>query len=986
MKKMKRFLSLLLCFLLPVTATAEGWLNGNDQPSAVENVTNSTVYDAADSVGTVTNTGAPDAPSDQEKVVYSFTPLDVVLVLDASGSMDRQNYVNNKSLLSYAQDAAIAFSKTLFAINPASRVAVVGYDSSAFLVSSFQGIGDQPALQTAIRNIQLGGSTNTGGGVSMAISMLDQSSMDGRQRVVLLLSDGVANTGGTNPIDYAVDAGYRAASNGLVYTIGLVGGMSTYELSITHSTLAAGYETRYFEVDFEEVGDITTTLASAFMTIAMSGSVDGSDDSGFYRLWVDGSMDVYVENSHGEYLSSASWNYQDSATFGSFYTLGDNMDEKMLVLYDDDYRITLHGTTTARGSYTLTDVRGRRANETVLVQNELLTHPAMYQTIHLVDGLATIVDESYEPLDIYATDPFTSERSRGSEVLALGTISKKATVRAYPAKGAEKVCDLKAKESVNVLAHDPASGFSFISFVGPDDWCCRGWVPTDQVETADYVPNMVWLDQPAVLSEESATRRIPAADSPQHSQLKAGTQLTVRHAERDAKGNEWLYVQPQGKNALYYIPATDVENWTPQTAEGFRIGYATMGFLWRQIFGAGYTEVMWAIPQKDGDGVLLSGRTTSNKKPFKQNKGERDAFVLGFDASGEVEQAITAGGTGIDSYHCIIPAETGYYVSGITRSNNKDFEGSWYPGSTIGKIGTKSGRANALIGHLNEDFSVDWVKSFGSGDTGYGFDMVVQLADGNIAGAGWMTTGGNSALMGNGMQDFYVVKLSPQGDVLAQACFGGYTDDIPDSAVATPDGGLIMAGSTSSGGNLDGWILVLDSHLNVVSQCTYGGYGNDVFDNVRALEDGTYLVTGFTNSPSGNGVGAPCGGNDFWAMNIDSMGRTIWVKRYGGSGNEELCGTTILPDGSCLLVGYTTSADGNVRGATGKDKDAWAICIDQAGRMIWQYASGLPGDDYFNAATVDPADGCYVLAGVCKYKSSNNAQGLAIKLLSAPTP
>lgn len=43
----------------------------------------------------------------------------------------------------------------------------------------------------------------------------------------------------------------------------------------------------------------------------------------------------------------------------------------------------------------------------------------------------------------------------------------------------------------------------------------------------------------------------------------------------------------------------------------------------------------------------------------------------------------------------------------------------------------------------HEDLSIGWVKSFGSGDTGYGFDMVVQLADGNIAGAGWMTTGGN---------------------------------------------------------------------------------------------------------------------------------------------------------------------------------------------------------------------------------------------------
>lgn len=978
---MKRILSLLLCLLLPLTAAAEGWLNGNDQQNAVENVTTDTVYDAADSVGTVVNTGAPKEPTDQEKIVYSFTPLDVVLVLDSSGSMDRRNYVNNKDILSYAQDAAIAFSKTLFAINPASRVAVVGYDTSAYQVSDFRGIGDQTALQTAIRGIRLGGSTNTGGGVSMAISMLDQSAMADRQRVVLLLSDGVANVGGSDPVQYAVDQGYRAASNGLVYTIGLVGGMSSSEISITHRTLAAGYETRYFEVDFEEVGDITTALASAFMTIAMSGSVDENDETGFYRLWVDGSMDLYVENSYGEYLSSAAWNYQDSASFGSFYTLGDNMDEKMVVLYDDDYRITLHGTTTGKGSYTLTDIRGRKAKETVLVRNDVHTHPAMYQTVHLIDGKATTVDESYEPLDIYATDPFTGEQSRGLEIPALGTITGEVTVRAYPSKTGDKICSLKVKDPVNVLAHDQDSGFSFISFTGPDDWVCRGWVLTKYVKTSDYVPDMIWLDQPAVLAEASATRRVPSDSVPQVSQLGKGVQLTVRHAERDSDGAEWLYVQPQGKEAIYYIPAAAVEDWTPQTSEDFRIGYATMSFLWKQIFGAGYTEVMWAIPQKDGDGVLLSGRTTSAKSPFKKNQGERDAFAIRYDPAGEIEQTVTAGGSAIDSYHCIIPAPEGYYVSGITRSNDKDFKGTWDPASTTGKTSANASRSNALIGHLNEDLSIDWLKSFGSGNTSYGFDVVVQLADGNIAGAGWMTTGSKATIDGNGMQDFYVVKLSPEGEVLAEACFGCGVDDVPDSAVATPDGGLIMAGSTRPSGHYDGWILVLDSELNVVSQCTYGGRGEDIFDNVRALDDGTYLVTGFTNSPSGNGVGIPCGGKDFWAMNIDSQGRTIWVKRYGGSGDEELCGTTILQDGRCLLVGYTTSANGDVRGATGKDKDAWVVCIDQTGRLVWQYATSLPGNDYFNAATIDPADGCYVLAGLCNNQSSSKAQGLVVKLL-----
>ena len=106
---------------------------------------------------------------------------------------------------------------------------------------------------------------------------------------------------------------------------------------------------------------------------------------------------------------------------------------------------------------------------------------------------------------------------------------------------------------------------------------------------------------------------------------------------------------------------------------------------------------------------------------------------------------------------------------------------------------------------------------------------------------------------------------------------------------------------------------------------------------------------------------------------------------YGGSGKEEVCGTTVFPDGRCLLVGYTSSTDGVVQGGTGNGKDAWAVCIDAQGRLLWQFTSSLAGDDYFNSAALDPADGGIVLCGTCEYKSDKNAKGYAVKILP-PAP
>ena len=976
---MKRLIILFLCLMLPLSALADGSMNSGPAANAVADVTDHMVYESAQEAGNVVNADESDMSGLEQSSDDYSSPLDVVLVLDCSGSMERANAVNNKSLLSYAQDAAIAFCKTLFSINPKSRVSVVSYESDVHTVSDMQGIDAQDKLSADIRSITLGGQTNTGGGFAHAAQVLDQQAQQDRQRVILLLSDGQANVGEGDPVQYAVQQGTLAAQDSLVYTIGLVGGMSEAERAYTRSTLAAGYETRYFEVDFQEVSDITTTLASAFMSIAVSGSAS-SDDSVCYCLWVDGSMDVRVENEYGEYLSSALWDYKDTASFGSFYILGDSMDEKMVILREGSYRITLHGVTTATGHYVLKALRGASVTETVLADRWIQTHPAMCQTILLNRDGCQIIDESYDPLDIYAIDPFTGERTRGLEVLAAGRMTSDAAVRGMPLKEGEQIGKLKSGAFVSVLAIDSQAEYYFIAFADENDRASRGWVHQSYLSVDGYVPEMIWLSVDGRVSADTAAYRCPSSASPSAGEIAAFGEILIRHAERDTMDREWVYVQPAGRNCYVYIPSDCIEGWTPQTATGFRLGYATAQYAWRTTLGDGFTEVMWSAPQKGGSGVVLSGRTTSNRAPFDKNRGGRDAFALTMDSDGAVETAVTAGGSALDSYHCIVPAQTGYYISGVTRSNNGDFADTWDASSHTGSAKKTMDRSNALIGHLNDDFSIDWIKSFGSGDASYGFDMVVELADGNIAGVGWMTASKRGTISGHGKLDFYVVKLTPQGEVLKMACYGGGANDMHDSSVATPDGGLIMVGMNRNRGDADGWILVLDSDLNVKNQCTYGGSGEDIFDNIRMLSDGTYLVTGFTDSPSGNGVGIPKGGTDFWAMNIDSMGRSIWVKRYGGSGDEELCGTTVFDDGTCLLVGSTTSADGDVVGNDPRSKDAWAICIDESGRMLWQYASGMSGNDSFNTATVDPADGGYVLSGLCNNTNDDNAKALVVKL------
>ena len=970
---MKRLIAWMLCAVMVLSAALwSAWAEDDD----TEDVAGLITYEAGDAVGDVVNADAPQ-PSDQALNAFGLTPLDVALVIDSSGSMQASSR-HGKQIISYAQDAAVYFVQTLASLNPYSRVGIVQYDTYPSVVSNPLPIERNNELSASIRSIELGNMTNTAGGFDTARSMLDQYSRPDARRMILLLTDGLANEG-RNPIDAGWDA---AGNNTLVYTVGLVGALSSSEKAEARRVLAAGYETRYFEIDFSNVNDINTQLADAFMTIAIGASVSADREdalSGAYRLSISSGLDVYVSDGSGEYLCSSPLDYRGSAAFGYMALLGDNMDEKTMVLRDGDYSIRLRSTGSTRASYSITRLQGSRASETGLLRRTDDFNPTLVRCIHLHGNQADVTDEIWNPLDMQAIDPFTGQLTRGLEMPVTAKLADQANVRSLPDKNSLLIQAINGGTVVSVLAQDPDTSWYFISFIDENNLLSRGWLPRSALTPSGFVPSMVWARASQFqLPEGTMNRRAPAATAAPASSFRQTISVTVLHAERDASGREWVYLRAEGqsKAEALYVPADQIPGWKPITPRGYRLGYGTPTFVFRrQLGGNGFTEIMWVAPQSDMSGTVLSGRTSSTQGELVARAGDRDSMAIRMDSFGNYENISVVGGSGWDSYHCILPDQTGFFVAGVTRSNDKDFAGIWDTQTYYGRTMSKTDRTNALLGRLDEDFNIRWMRSFGVGSPSFGFDVVIPLADGTVAGCGWLNLTDSFALSGYGRQDFLVVKMSADGQLINLANFGGSGDDIPDSAAATPDSGLIMVGSTYQNNNGDGLIVIVDQNLNLVKRLVYGGMGEDIFDNIRDLGNGTYLVTGFTES------GAR-GGHDFWAMVIDSTGRMVWSKTYGGSQDEELCGTTILPGNRYLLVGSTMSRDGDVVGSRGRngEKDAWVICIDESGRLLWQFTSDLPGNDSFNAAAMDFADNTIVLGGLCRRNSDQDAKGYIVKI------
>jgi len=138
---------------------------------------------------------------------------DLVIVLDRSGSMKGQKI----------HDAREAVLRLIDRLSAEDRLAVVTYSNGVKTLSPLMPMNARNRGQViaAVRRITSGGGTNLGGGLQRGIETLMQTEADGRQRKVILLSDGLANHGVTDPVALGNMASGAVEHNYAVSTVGV---------------------------------------------------------------------------------------------------------------------------------------------------------------------------------------------------------------------------------------------------------------------------------------------------------------------------------------------------------------------------------------------------------------------------------------------------------------------------------------------------------------------------------------------------------------------------------------------------------------------------------------------------------------------------------------------------------------------------------------------------------------------------------------------
>ena len=224
-------------------------------------------------------------------------PLNLALVLDKSGSMagkDKMDYLK-RSLHILAES-----------LREEDLIAIVAYDNEAELLLPTQPVGNGSAVRRAIDRLRPGGSTNLHDGLMLGYEQVEKYYDPDLNNRVLLLTDGIANVGVTDPRAIATASKAYNDKGIFLSTIGL--GLE-FNDELLNELAEQGKGNYYFVTDAEEMdkifrqevaGLVQTVATKVWLTLDLAEGTQVQRVYGYaYQLQGD-TMTVHFDDADAE--------------------------------------------------------------------------------------------------------------------------------------------------------------------------------------------------------------------------------------------------------------------------------------------------------------------------------------------------------------------------------------------------------------------------------------------------------------------------------------------------------------------------------------------------------------------------------------------------------------------------------------------------------------------------------------------------------------
>ena len=334
---------------------------------------------------------------------------------------------------------------------------------------------------------------------------------------------------------------------------------------------------------------------------------------------------------------------------------------------------------------------------------------------------------------------------------------------------------------------------------------------------------------------------------------------------------------------------------------------------WQKTYGGTQDERGSDIIQTQDGGYAVLGFSFSANGDVSDNAGLQDYWLAKLDASGNITWQKSFGYQGADSGISVIQTnDQGYLISGIL-----DVTASGGEGNTSRNANRHAG-GDYWVLKLDVTGTVEWSKYFGGNftDTPRG---VVQTSDSGYIIAGSSDSDDTDISNNIGTYDFWVIRISSIGDLVWEKSFGGSQIDEARAIVASGDGNYIIAGDTRSSdvnvstnkGAADLWLVKITPDGDLLWEKTIGGTNFDVSRSIVKSQSSGFILAGSSRSNTID-VSENNGQNDAWILKVDDNGNLQWETTVGGSNIDFTYSIAELNDGKIIAVGDSTSSDGDI--------------------------------------------------------------------------
>ena len=338
---------------------------------------------------------------------------------------------------------------------------------------------------------------------------------------------------------------------------------------------------------------------------------------------------------------------------------------------------------------------------------------------------------------------------------------------------------------------------------------------------------------------------------------------------------------------------------------------ANNSLLWSKTFGGTEDDRGNDIIQTADGGFAILGFTQSSNGDVIQNNGSKDFWIAKLTTTGTLTWQKSFGFSGSDYGTSLIQTnDNGYLLTGVIDVTASGGEGN-------SRTSQRHAGGDIWAVKLSAVGNFEWSKYFGGSftDTAFG---VEKTADNGFIIVGSSDSDDVDISDNKGSYDFWVLKISSSGTLLWEKSFGGTEIDEARAITSTTDGNFIIVGDTRSSdvnvsnnnGAADLWMLKISPEGNLLWEKTIGATGFDVARSVSKSQDNGFVISGSSRSSDGGYTNQ--GQNDAWVLKTDANGNILWQKTIGGTEIDFFYDAVELNNLEIIAVGESSSSNGDI--------------------------------------------------------------------------